>query len=90
MGKLETIKTVGGYVVGYGVAQIVGFAISRVIPVDVGLIKKGCMWLGGCMLMSMASSKVTKFYEEEFDDTVGMVKEVIEEAEKMKSEVGCQ
>lgn len=88
MKKMETVKTVGGVILGLGVTSIVkGIVDSNVDTEDAGFVKKLCIGFAALVLGSMVADKVVTYAEEKLDEVAAKVTvEKVEEKPEEKKE----
>lgn len=85
MKKLETVKAVGGIIIGTGVSAIVSGAIKDATSEETGKVKKFCIGVTGLVLVGMACEKVIRYFEGKVDSIAEGSKKV-EEVEPEKKE----
>ena len=79
MKTLQTIKAVGSLAISIGVGSIVGDVISGNIKKPSNVLRKACIFLAAGMISEMVADKVTAYAEEKFDDTVDVIREIVNE-----------
>ncbi len=63
--------------VSVGTGVIVGNAIKTTTPVDIGSIKKICVYIGGGVIGNMIADKATEYATQKIDDTVETIGDFI-------------
>lgn len=76
MNPLGIIKTVSDIVVSVGAGAVVGNAIKATTPLDLTLVKKISLGVGGFVLSSMAGSYASKYVTDQIDSTTNQLKEL--------------
>jgi hypothetical protein len=81
--KLETVKDIGGVIVGIGIGSIVDGIVKNNTSDEDGKIKKFCIWTGGLVLAGMAADRGIKYFHNMVDNFAETKKkEVKEETDK--------
>lgn len=79
MKTLNTVKALATLAVTVGVGAIVGNLIKMTTPIDVKVLTKICIGIGGFALSGMASDLVGQYTEKKIDEAVDLFKEVIQQ-----------
>lgn len=76
MNKLELVKGVTEFVVGVGVASIVGNAIKVTASPNHGKYKKAAIGIGGFFLSRMVADFTSAYATKEIDETAEKIKKI--------------
>ena len=77
MKKIEVLKGGIGMIVGTGVSILVGGALMKVTPANLGPIKRLAVKGAGLAISMMAVEKVTDYVEESVDGAVNDIQDII-------------
>lgn len=85
MNKLQLLKAGAQLIVSVGTGSIVGNIINATTPINIGLIKKACVSVGGLVIGSMVADKASDYAGQQIDDAIdsifGIIKDVVIEEE---------
>lgn len=76
MNKLELVKGITEFVVGVGVASVVGNAIKITTSPDHGKYKKAAIGIGGFVLSRMVGDFASAYAVKEIDDTAAKIQRI--------------
>lgn len=79
MKTLETVKAIATLAVTIGVSAIVGNVVKATTPIDVKILTKICIGLGGFVLSGMLGDLAGNYADKKIDEAVELVKTVVAE-----------
>jgi hypothetical protein len=85
--KIETVKEIGGVIVGLGIGSIVNSIVKNNTSEEDGKVKKLTIWAGGIVLASIAADKGIKYFHNKVDAVVAGYKKPVEEEKSEEKKV---